>query len=1017
MKRNSAWILTAIVVAVLASTLLWDFSMRAATHPGRGAEGQVATDDPAKENFDIRDRDSKEAVSQFERRLEKLSSTQKERNTNFRLTMKGAEMRKAEGVQRLRVTFSNLTNSPEIVEARGGGRKFLRPSSSLPRESIVRGFVNDHADLFGMSPRQVARLRKTAEYANPNGKLSWLKMEQRWNGMKVFSGEAVAAFTSNGELVRLVSELTAGPEEQELATTPQVSAAAAVVAAAASVDATLAESELVVKESSLDGRTVVFQPAGPFTDDIRLELQYFPLDAGLATLAWSMVLWQDSPVYYTLVDAETGDLLWRKNIAKYQTQPATYVVYDSDSPAPLSPTTALPGSGIQGAAVPRTSFTLISELPAFDNLGWMADGVNRTVGNNVIAGLDLVAPNGIDPEAWATGSPFRVFNFNYNPAPGIPPPGGSPALANHRFGEVVNVFFWANRYHDRLYELGFTEAAGNFQNNNFGRGGVSGDRVLAEVQDSRGMNNARFVPPPDGQPGRMELFIFTETEPNRSSGLDQNVILHELTHGTANRLHGNAAGLTAMMSNGMDEGWADFYALSLLSQPGDDPHGIYPMGGYLSFQRIPGFIDNYYYGGRRFPYATISTVGPNGRPHNPLTFADIDPTQINLTDGAFPRKPFGPTNATEVHNVGEVWCAALWEARARIIDRMGFAGNQRMLQLVTDGMMLDPVNPTMLEGRDSILAADCAAFGGEDELDIWAGFAARGMGYSARAVSANSSSVVEAFDMPNLDLGAVTISDESSASPNGFADPGESLTLNIPLSNPFCATSANDVRASVNGGGSISYGDIPAGETVSRGVPFSIPSSTICGSQLPVTVTISSSLGTVTRTFNLQVGRAVGTVAANYSSGDIAVRIPSGRMVDIPINVADVGPVVDVNVRVRLTHNLDADLLLRLIGPDGTSVLLAANRGGNGQNFGAGANGCSGVPTVFDDSASMAIGAGTAPFAGSFRPDSPLSVFNGKPLNGAWVLRVADTGVFNVGTVSCVTLQINRRLFACNFRP
>ena len=46
-----------------------------------------------------------------------------------------------------------------------------------------------------------------------------------------------------------------------------------------------------------------------------------------------------------------------------------------------------------------------------------------------------------------------------------------------------------------------------------------------------------------------------------------------------------------------------------------------------------------YYGIRRFPYALKSAVGPNGKPHNPLTFADTDPTQINTTDGAFPREP------------------------------------------------------------------------------------------------------------------------------------------------------------------------------------------------------------------------------------------------------------------------------------------------------------------------------------------------------------------------------------------
>jgi len=37
--------------------------------------------------------------------------------------------------------------------------------------------------------------------------------------------------------------------------------------------------------------------------------------------------------------------------------------------------------------------------------------------------------------------------------------------------------------HDWLYGYGFDEASGNFQVDNFGRGGSGGDPVLAEAQD------------------------------------------------------------------------------------------------------------------------------------------------------------------------------------------------------------------------------------------------------------------------------------------------------------------------------------------------------------------------------------------------------------------------------------------------------------------------------------------------------------------------------------------------------
>jgi subtilisin-like proprotein convertase family protein len=1065
MKRIPLWILTAIIVTSLTSSLLWNFSTRAAGPAGRGSQSRDASNNPEKENFDIRDRESKDAILKFKRRMEKLSSKQKiaisrqavnvagtrnlpqfsgeyvMRNSRQSQAMKTAKEKMARRAPEPEVPFHDLTNSieaaqtrsqqapdvmskavmtksPEVVEAKGGGSKFLTPSTSLPRESVVRGFINDNVNMFGMSPQQVSGLRKVADYTNPNGKLSWLKMEQRWNGMKVFRGETTAVFNADGALVRMVGELASGPEEQDLKTSPNVNAAAAVVAAAASLDLKLSESDLAVKEPSPDGRTIVFQPAGPFTDEIRLELMYFPLDAGIATLAWSMVLWQQDSAYYTLVDAETGDQLFRKNISDSQTQTATYSVYNDDSPAPLSPSNALPGSGIQGAPIQRALLTIISELPAFDNLGWITDGVNTTTGNNVDAGVDIDGINGIDPSGRAVGAPFRVFNFPYNPSPGIPPPGESPALDNYRMGAVTNLFFWSNRYHDRLYGLGFSEAAGNFQQNNFGRGGLGNDFVLAEAQDFSGTNNANFATPPDGIPGRMQMFIFTGPNPDRDGDLDQDVVLHELTHGVSNRLHANASGLLNNTAGGMGEGWSDFYARALLSTADENVNGIYPSGAYatLQFLNILG-TNNSYYGIRRFPYAVKTAVGPNGRPHNPLTFADADPAQLDTTDGAFPESPinFSDNGATETHNLGEIWCMALLEMRARIITRLGFAtGNQRALQIVTDGMKLDPASPNMLEGRDSILTADCAGFGGADERDIWAGFAARGMGVSARYNS--DTSVTEAFDTPNLNIGAVTLVDNSCA-PDGFPDPGETLTLTIPLSNPFCSTPANDVSIfvnGVNGGASASYGDIPAGATASASIPFTVPTPLTCGSQLSVDVVITSSLGTVTRTFNLQIGRPVSTVVSNYSSGPSGVSIGDLSTVDIPVNVTDAGVISDINVRVRLNHTADIDLVMTLIGPDGTSVPLSIARGGPDDNFGTGPNDCSGVPTVFDDAAPIPIRGGAAPFAGSFRPESPLSAFNGKSGSGVWVLRVQDTAPNDSGMVGCVTLEITRQQFTCN---
>ena len=118
-------------------------------------------------------------------------------------------------------------------------------------------------------------------------------------------------------------------------------------------------------------------------------------------------------------------------------------------------------------------------------------------------------------------------------------------------------------------------------------------------------------------------------------------------------------------------------------------------------------------------------------------------------------------------------------------------------------------------------------------------------------------------------------------------------------------------------------------------------------------------------------------------------------------------------MKVRANHTFDGDLVFQLVGPDGTTVPLATNRGSSGDNFGSGANDCSGTPTVFDDAAATAIGTGLAPFAGSFKPESPLSVFNGKAVTGQWKLRVADTAAGDTGTLGCVQLEITRQRFVC----
>ena len=63
--------------------------------------------------------------------------------------------------------------------------------------------------------------------------------------------------------------------------------------------------------------------------------------------------------------------------------------------------------------------------------------------------------------------------------------------------------------HDLAYRYGFDEASGNFQTNNYGRGGTGTDYVRAEAADGNGTNNANFNPPTnDGGTPRMQMYLW-----------------------------------------------------------------------------------------------------------------------------------------------------------------------------------------------------------------------------------------------------------------------------------------------------------------------------------------------------------------------------------------------------------------------------------------------------------------------------------------------------------------------------
>ncbi|MFN7875150.1 MAG: S8 family serine peptidase [Pirellula sp.] len=140
-----------------------------------------------------------------------------------------------------------------------------------------------------------------------------------------------------------------------------------------------------------------------------------------------------------------------------------------------------------------------------------------------------------------------------------------------------------------------------------------------------------------------------------------------------------------------------------------------------------------------------------------------------------------------------------------------------------------------------------------------------------------------------------------------------------------------------------------------------------------------------------------GSVTQNFNK-NTSLAITDNITVEDTLAVAGVsGAILDIDVRVNLTHTWMEDLQLWLVSPSGQVIQLFNRHGGSGDNM---------VNTIFDDAAATLISAGTAPFTGRFRPNQALSAINGSNANGNWILRIRDSASGDDGTLTNWSLDI-----------
>ena len=277
--------------------------------------------------------------------------------------------------------------------------------------------------------------------------------------------------------------------------------------------------------------------------------------------------------------------------------------------------------------------------------------------------------------------------------------------------------------------------------------------------------------------------------------------------------------------------------------------------------------------------------------------------------------------------------------------------------------------------------------------------------------------------------------DQPSGNNDGLLDPGESIRERIVLWNKsqMPATNVSAVLSSATPGVAIVQGLSAYASMAAEGqatnettFEYTLDAGLSCGSVVSFELATAFNGQVLTNVFDHVIGQSLNQPAVTnlFESGDVPKPIVDASTTYSTLTVNETGSnvITDVNVQLRINHTYDRDLILALQHPDGSEVLLVNRRGGSGDNFGTGACG-SATYTVLDQSAAIAIGSGSAPFAGTYRPDGNLSTFNGKPLNGTWQLRMRDSYSRNVGTNLCWSMQISyeQRGYDChsfsNTRP
>lgn len=414
-----------------------------------------------------------------------------------------------------------------------------KAQKQTPLDVALR-YVDQHASEWGLLPDDIREVSLSHQFQSKHNQVTHYYLVQNYQNIEVEGAMIGVHIKADGKVGYATNRFVADIKEKIKASEAALDAASAIGKAVQHLE--LAADETIQFQQKIAEHSYVFSAGKTAASPIRVQLLYWPRPGSeQVVLVWKVHLQEASrslKAWDILVDAQNGKVVHRRDrvlrcnfTAKNHRHSSSCTDDEPGSFQPLTPAIQaeysfptlagetynvfpLPLSNpLEGARQLLTS----PADPVASPYGWHdtdgQPGAEYTItrGNNTHTYHDRDGNNATSGDEPDGGASLQ-FDF---------PLDLSKEPDTYTDAAVTQLFYISNYMHDFAYAYGFDEAAGNFQENNYGRGGIDGDALISHAQDygddpyqepadpdDDQLNNANFFTPLDGFSPVMQMFLF-----------------------------------------------------------------------------------------------------------------------------------------------------------------------------------------------------------------------------------------------------------------------------------------------------------------------------------------------------------------------------------------------------------------------------------------------------------------------------------------------------------------------------